>query len=115
MDLEFIIIDGFLPEDVVKNSGIAVQLIGKLSGEPNEIVVITQLGRSVGTAYVCHLSNGYDKRNIGNPCKCILDVPGFPKIKITQDFLIKERNGVKYTMACMAEKDFDSSRANWLY
>lgn len=115
MDLEFITIDGFLPEDVVENSGIAIQLIGILTGEPDEIVVITQLGRAVGSAYVCHLSNGYDKRNMGDPCKCILDMPGFPKIKITQDFLIKEMDGIKYTMACMAEKDFDSARANWLY
>lgn len=115
MELEFIVIDGFLPNDVVENSGFAVQLIGKLIGEPNEIIVITQLGRTVGTAYVCHLSNGYDKRNMGNPCKCILDMPGFPKIKITQDFLIKEMDGIKYTMACMAEKDFDFARANWLY
>lgn len=115
MDLEFITIDGFLPKDVVANSGFAVQLIGELTGEADEIVVITQLGRSVGTAYVCHLSNGYDKRNMGNPCKCILDMPGFPKIKIAQDFLIKERDNIKYTMACVAEKGFDYARANWLY
>lgn len=113
--MKFVIIEGFLPDDVVENSGFAVQLNGEITGDPDEIIVITQLGRTVGAAYVCHLSNGYGRRNGGKPCKCVLDLPGFPKLKIEQDFLIKERDGIKYTMACMAEKNFDYARANWLW
>lgn len=104
-----------LPEDVIKNSGVGVELIGEITGAEDEIVVITQLGRFVSTAHVCHLLNGYTERNGGSPCKIILDMPGFNKIVVRKDFLIKEFNGIKYTMACLAEKDFVNTAANWLY
>ena len=50
-----------LPEDVIFNSG-NVELYGELKGDPNEIIVITQIGRFLRNAYVCHLSDGYESR-----------------------------------------------------
>ena len=102
-----------LPKDVIENSGDAINLVGELTGSDDEIVVITQLGRRVGSAHVCHLKDGfaYDSR----PCKCIFDMPGFKKIEIRQNFLIKEFNSIKYTMACLAESGFADASANWLW
>ena len=107
-----------MPDDVIINSGdTEITLNGKLSGDPNEIIVITQFRREVFSGTVCHISNGYTKRNGGDPCKVILDMPGFKKIIIPDDdtHYVKKIGGVKYTMACLAEKDDDNSLANWLY
>lgn len=111
--MDFIYIDGFLPNDVVKNSGITIKLIGEITKEPNEIIVITQLGRIVFEGYVCHLV--YKKRKLGECHKYILDMPNFPKIKIPKDFLVKELNGIKYTMICLEDKNLDYAMANWLW
>lgn len=106
-----------MPDDVILNSGdTEITLNGTLSGDPNEIIVITQFRREVFSGTVCHISNGYTKRNGGNPCKVILDMPRFKKIIISDDnHYVKEFAGIKYTMACLAEKDYDISFANWLY
>ena len=107
-----------LPKDVVENSGMGVQLVGEITGDNDEIIVISQLGRRVGTAYVCHLSNGYERRNKNLPCKVICDIPNFPKLVIAshmEHILIREINGTKYTMACLADSELESARANWLH
>lgn len=103
-----------LPKDVIENSGSSVNLVGKLTGAEDEIIVLTQFCRTVGTAYVCHLSDGYDSENCDIPCKVISDIPDFPKM-IIKDVSIKNINGVRYTMACLADKDFAEAVANWLY
>lgn len=104
----FVTISGFLPNDVVDNSGYFIELFGNYTGNKDEIIVITQLGRTVGAAYVCHLSsNGY--------YNCVFDLPDFPTLIIKQNICIQERDGVKYTMACVAEKKNDYAMANWLW
>lgn len=107
-----------LPEDVIKNSGNTISLNGELTGDSDEIVVINQLKRKVYSANVCHLSNGYESRESDIPCKVICDIPGFPKMVIKsylEDVCIQTINGVKYTMACLIEKDYDTVRPNWLW
>lgn len=107
-----------LPNDIIENSGIAVNLIGEITGEDDEIIVITQLGRTIGTAYVCHLSEGYESRNSINHCKVICDMPNFPKIiikKYMEDVSIKTIDGIKYTMVCMMDKTLHKGSGNWLY
>ena len=109
-----------IPDDVVFNSGgDEVVLNGHIYGDPDEIVVITQLGREVFSGTVCHISHGYETRNGNKRCDMIVDMPGFNKIIIPYDgheeFCIKEFNGIKYTMACLAEKDLSASLVNWMY
>lgn len=114
MGKKYLNIHGFLPKDVVTNSGDFIELIGDLTNDPNEIIVITQLGRKVYKAYVCHVSEDDNKKNI-KPKKCILDMPNFPKINIAKNSHIKTRENVKYTMACKADKKLIEARTNWLY
>lgn len=104
-----------MPEDVIINSGYEISLNGKLTGDSDEIIVITQLRREVFDGYVCHISHGYTKRNGGNPIDMILDMPGFKKIIIYgPELRVHEFGGIKYTMACLAEKEMDVAFANWL-
>lgn len=105
-----------LPKDVIENSGECIELFGELTGNSDEIVVITQLRRTVYNAYVCHVS--YDCKTeylIGH--KIINDIPEFPIMIIkglTEDICIKTINGVKYTMVCKADKHEDFTTPNWL-
>ena len=102
-----------LPDDVIENSGDAIMFMGydKITDDPNEIIVITQFGRMIGTAFLCHLEHPKDPECIYE----INDIPDYPVMKIKRDWSIKEINGKKYTMVCMDSKDFDYCRPNWLY
>lgn len=103
-----------LPKDVIANSGDTIPLFGDINNEENTIVVITQLGRKVINAYVCTLSSEL-RKDIGE-CLVIRDLPGFDAIWMPRpDLNLKEFNGIKYTMACVADIGFDFPRANWLY
>lgn len=44
-----------LPRDAIEKSPDDVQLIGELVTDTNEIIVISQLGRMIGTVYACRL------------------------------------------------------------
>lgn len=104
----------FLPGDVINNSGSSIPMHGKLMGDSNEIVVITQLNRTVRKAYLCHLSKKVDECT-KEPYDCILDMPGFKEITIDQKNCVKNIDGIRYTMACLREKNYTQSRANWLW
>lgn len=102
-----------LPDDVVENSGLGISFINndKVTGEQNEIIVITQFGRSVGNAFLCHLESPKDKECIYE----INDIPGYPVMKVKRDTCIREFGNMKYTMVCVADKDYSYCRPNWLY
>lgn len=107
-----------LPKDVLVNSGENIELHGKLKGDTNEIVVLMQNGRTIKEAFVCHISKGYISRTKAETANLVLDIPNFPKLVITDDMMdisVKKYKGVKYTMACITEKDLVSSMALWLH
>ena len=107
-----------LPSDVIANSGLGIPLYGELKGDPNEIVVITQLVRRVYEAYVCHMNKGYDRELTGELCIVIEDLPEFENLVVPihmENTLIQTIDGVHYTMACLMEKDYTVARANWLW
>ena len=102
-----------LPEDVIFNSGGEdIPLKGSLTGDPNEIIIITQFRREVYSGTICHL----EKANTNHDAYVIRDMPGFNEIHIPHTFTdrIHVFDGVKYIMACLAEKN-DYALANWLY
>ena len=92
-----------LPTDVIENSWDYIPFYGKLTGDPTEIIVITQYKREVFSGTVCHLKGD-----------TIFDMPKFNPIKCHNPKTIKEIDGIKYTMACLAEKN-DYPVTNWLY
>jgi len=114
-EITLIKIEGFLPDDVVENSGPHIPLYGEIKGNPNEIVVITQLKRQVFSANVCHISDKHTEESINDSYEYVLDMPGFKKIKLSSSNCIHEQGGVKFVMACLTEKDHEPALGNWLY
>lgn len=105
-------ITGLVPMDVIQNSGTEIPLFGTLTGAHNEVIVITQLRRAVYDAWVCHTEQREDKLYHRN-AQCVIDMPGFNEILITNKCRVKD--GKRYIMACLAEKDYNQCRNNWLY
>ena len=102
-----------LPCDVLANND-QVELVGTPTGSEDEIVVLSQIRRSVTKAYVCHISNGYKHRRGDEAIPIVLDYPRLKKLKISNPRLdIHTINGVKYTMACLADQNIGN--ANWLW
>lgn len=106
-----------LPDDVIENSGEYIPLIGELTGDESEIIVITQTYRCVEKAYVCHITEGRETPQHITTCKFIDDIPGFPRmiIRNEMEFVIKTIDNIKFVMACLQDKEYDKARPNWLY
>ena len=102
-----------LPCDVLANND-RVELVGTPTGSEDEIVVLSQIRRSVTKAYVCHISNGYKHRRGDEAIPIVLDYPRLNKLKISNPKLdLHTFDGVKYTMACLADQGIGN--ANWLW
>ena len=102
-----------LPDDVVSNNDL-VELVGTPTGSDDEIIVLSQIRRAVTKAYVCHVANGYKHRRGDEAIPVVLDYPRLKKLRISNPRLdIHTFNGVKYTMACLADKE--TGTANWLW
>ena len=102
-----------MPEDVIFETGSeTIPLKGNLTGDPSEIIVITQFRRMLYSGTVCHIEKG----NTNQDAYVIRDMPGFNEIHMPYGFQnrIHEFDGIKYTMACLAEKN-DYALANWIY
>lgn len=104
-----------MPDDVIFNSGDEIVLNGTLTGDPDEIIVITQFWREVFSGTVCHISHGYETRNGNKQCDIILDMPGFNKLVIFDPSDVYKFDGIQYVMACLAEKDWPMSHVNWIH
>ena len=102
-----------MPDDVIfETSSDTIPVKGNLSGDPDEIIVITQFRRRLYSGTVCHLERG---SGMNFDLYIIRDLPGFKEIRIPQEDWIYEFDGVKYIMACLGEKEADYSLSNWLY
>ena len=102
-----------LPNDVWFENQF-IDLEGTPTGADDEIVVLSQIGRMVTRAYLCHLSKGYRHRRGDEKIPVVLDYPQLKKLKITKPCLnVHTFNGIKYTMACLADKEYGN--ANWLF
>ena len=102
-----------LPRDVLENNDL-VELVGTPTGSDDEIIVLSQIRRAVTKAYVCHIANGYKHRRGDEAIPVVLDYPRLKKLRISNPRLdIHTFNGVKYTMACLADKE--TGTANWLW
>ena len=100
-----------LPEDVIKVSGPGMlTLFGEVKDKENEIVVITYRNREVFTAEVRHMCRKYEdtKFNFVN------HVSGFFGTLLLKN-PVKEFDGIKYTMACLADKELDIVENSWLF
>ena len=100
-----------LPNDV--HAPETIDIVGTLSGDDDEIIVIKHLRRELfAEAHVCHLFEG--PYGYG-----IYGMPYFRFIKIGNPDNIKKIDGINYTMACIAENIFNRDckgfgLANWL-
>ena len=94
-----------IPEDVIENSGKEIEVIGNLTNDNDEIVCLAQFRREIIGGYVCHLSNGYNRRKGPEEAKVVCDIPNFPKLVIhnTDLNIHKDNNGVQYTMYCISD------------
>lgn len=102
-----------LPKDVISNNDL-VELVGTPTGSDDEIIVLSQIRRSVTKAYVCHIANGYKHRRGDDAIPIVLDYPRLNKLKISNPKLdLHTFDGVKYTMACLADQGIGN--ANWLW
>ena len=102
-----------LPGDVISNNEL-IELVGTPTGSTDEIIVLSQIRRSVTKAYVCHISNGYKHRRGDEAIPVVLDYPRLQKLRISNPRLdIHTFNGVKYTIACLTDKE--TGNANWLW
>lgn len=100
-----------MPEDVIKNIGTnVIPLSGEIKDKNNEIIVITQLKRAVYNAHVCHVCRSFEETKYDY----VPDVPGFSGVLLLRNS-VKEFDGIKYTMACLIDKELRVAINNWLY
>lgn len=107
-----------VPKDVKSDIGRTLELIGELKGTADEIIVITYLGRNVIDAFVCNVHKDYVFPDDDSMESVIYNIPNYPKLVVQKhmwNVAVKEINGIKYTMANLADKDLTAVAVSWLF
>ena len=100
-----------IPEDVIENCGVnVIPLLGEIKDKDNEIIVITQLKRAVYNAEVCHVCKRFQETKYNY----VPSLSGFSGALLLKN-PVKEFDGIKYTMVCLADKELDIVENSWLY